>query len=126
MVLHMAVEEAEAGLVGGEIDGQFLERADHRNILDHAGKRHAGDIGQLEAVAVQVDRVDIVGGIEHAQPVALAARQTNIGSIFSIENATLLIVNSLKPSRMPGRAANVSSIVSSGAGGLVWEAANSR
>src|SRR5215472_13229239 len=63
MGLHVAMEEAQARLIGGEIESHFLRAAEHRYVLDHAGRRHPDDAGDLKAVTVQMDRVRVVGGI---------------------------------------------------------------
>ena len=64
VVLHVAVEEAQARLIGGEVKGgHFLGAAEHRYVLDHPGRRHPDDTRDLKAVTVQVDWVRVVGGI---------------------------------------------------------------
>ena len=73
--LLVAVEEGEAGVVGDEVDLDLLVAADHHNVLHDAGGRLAGDRCELEAVAMQVNGVDIVAGVAHAQAVALALLQ---------------------------------------------------
>ena len=58
---HMAVERLRPALISVEIDGHRLRRTDHRNVLDDAGNWHSGDVGQLEVVLMQVDRIHVVG-----------------------------------------------------------------
>ena len=79
MVLHVAVEEAQARLIGGEVKSHFLGAAEHRYVLDHPGRRHPGDARDFKAVTVQVDRMRVVGGIAQMQPIALAAVETETG-----------------------------------------------
>ena len=54
VILHVAVEEAQARLIGGEVESHFLGAAEHRYVLDHPGRRHPRDARDLKAVTVQV------------------------------------------------------------------------
>lgn len=76
----MAVKESAAGIVGGEIDGEFLIAADHDDIFDHARGGLARDGGEFKTVAVEMDGVDIVAGVAHAETVAAALMQVEAGS----------------------------------------------
>src|SRR6516165_8781293 len=70
MQLLMTVKERQPRIVGHEIKLQLLKPAQHHHVLDHPGGRFAGDARQLEAVAVQVQRVDVVARIAEFQAVA--------------------------------------------------------
>ena len=61
-----------AGIVGHEIHLDFLEAAQHHDVLDDARRLPATDAHELEAVAVEMQRVDIVARIAKLEPVALA------------------------------------------------------
>ena len=49
-----------------------LIAADHDDVFDDAGGGLASDLCELEAVAVEMDGVDVVAGVAHAHAVALA------------------------------------------------------
>ena len=66
----MTVEQRRSGIVGDEIEFDFLKAAQHHDILDHAGGRLAADPRQLEAVPMQVQRMDVVAGVAEFQPIA--------------------------------------------------------
>ena len=68
----MAVKQREAGIVRDKIHFNFLIPADHDHIFHHARSANSGKLGQFEAVAMKVNRMNIVAGIAHAQAVALA------------------------------------------------------
>ena len=60
-----------------------------------------GDVGQLEAVPVQVDRMDVVAGVAHTKAVALALPQVEgrgCDIALVMGKATPLMVQRLKPS----------------------------
>ena len=52
MLLDVAVEEGEAGLVGGEVDAGSAVVRDYYGVLDDAGGFAAVDLGEFELVAV--------------------------------------------------------------------------
>ena len=66
----MTVEEGLAGIIRHEIERQFLVSAKHYDILHHARSRLAGDAGQLEGMAVQVEWMDVVARIAQLKVVA--------------------------------------------------------
>ena len=68
----MAVEQREAGIIRHKIDLHLLVAAYQHNVLDETGHRLPGHSRQFETAAVQVDRMDVVAGVAHAQPVAFA------------------------------------------------------
>jgi hypothetical protein len=63
MQLLMAIEERRSGIVGDEIKFYFLESPQHHHVLHHTCCRLATDAYKIEAVPVQMERVNIVAGI---------------------------------------------------------------
>src|SRR3984893_7700566 len=75
VLLDVAVEEGEAGLIGGEVDdGAPVVRDDYR-VLDDAGGFLSVDLGQFPQVPVQVHGVGVVSAVTHDEPVARALLQ---------------------------------------------------
>jgi len=70
--LLVAMEKREAGIVGDEINFELLVAAEHDNVFADARGRSAGDLRELEGVAVEMDRVDVVALVEEAEAVAAA------------------------------------------------------
>ena len=68
--LLVTVKERRPWIVGNEVKLEFLKPAQHHHVLDHARGRLATDARQLEAVPVQMQRVNVVAGIAEFQPVA--------------------------------------------------------
>src|SRR5579885_2012223 len=73
--LLMAMEERKAGIIRYEIHRNFLISSHHYHVLHHARSRRSHDIRQLECMAVQVNRVEIVTGIPHMDTIAAALLQ---------------------------------------------------
>jgi hypothetical protein len=73
--LLVAVEQGEAGIVGNEVDLGFLVSAHHHNVFHHAGGWLSGDPREFEAVPMQMNRVDVITRIAHANAVALPLMQ---------------------------------------------------
>ena len=68
----MAVEQGESGLVRRELDrGAAVERDNH-GVLNEACSRFSVDVDQLELVAVQVQRMGVVGAVAEGEAVTLA------------------------------------------------------
>jgi hypothetical protein len=61
--LDVAVEQAEAGLVGGEFDGGTAIEQDDYRVLDEAGRGFSVEVYEFELVAVQMQRVGVVGAV---------------------------------------------------------------
>ena len=75
MLLDVAVEERQAGLVGGEVYyGAAVIGDDHRVLYD-AGGLLAVDFDQLPPVAVEMQGVGVVGAVAEGEPVARALLQ---------------------------------------------------
>lgn len=68
----MAVEQGHAGIVGCEINIHFLEATEHGDVFDDAGGGFAADMGQLEAMPVEVHGMDVVGGVAHVETVSFS------------------------------------------------------
>ncbi len=61
--LDVAVEEGEAGLVGGEVYGGAAVEGDDYGVLDDAGGGFAVEVDELELVAVEMEGVGVVGAV---------------------------------------------------------------
>src|SRR5579862_2801957 len=77
--LLVAMEEREAGIIGDEINGGFLVAIEHEDVFANTSRRLASDGGDFECVAMQVNRVDIVTRIAHADAIALPFLQMKRG-----------------------------------------------
>ena len=76
------MEEGEAGLVGGEVDGDAsVVRNDHRILYDSGGLLSV-DLGQLPQMPVQVHGVGVVGAIAHHEPVTRALLQHELALMW--------------------------------------------
>jgi hypothetical protein len=58
--------------VRGEIHLDFLIATDHHDILHNAGHRFSCNCREFETMTVQMDRMNVVAGVPHANTVALA------------------------------------------------------
>jgi len=74
--LLMAVEEGEAGIVGDECNFGLLVAVEHKNIFEDTGGGFAGDADEFEAVAMQMDGMNVVAGIAESEAVALALQKS--------------------------------------------------
>src|SRR5580704_13589276 len=72
--LHV-IEQSQPRVVGGKIQFHFLIAAEHHYVFHYACRGHTSDSREFKAVPVQMDRMDIVAGIAHANTVAPALRQ---------------------------------------------------
>ena len=72
MLLDVAVEEGEAGLVGGEVDAGSAVVGDDYGVLDDAGGLVAVDLGEFELVTVEMHGVGVVGAVAEDEAVARA------------------------------------------------------
>jgi hypothetical protein len=62
--------KGQARIIGNEVALELLEAAKHDDVFHHTGGWPAADPRQLEAVPVQVQRVDFVAGVAKLQPLA--------------------------------------------------------
>jgi len=72
MKLLVAMEECESRIIGDEVDLSFLIPADHHDVFDNSGSRPAGEICQLETMAMEMDGMNIVTRVPHFNSVARA------------------------------------------------------
>ena len=68
MQLLVTVEQGPAWIVGDEVECEFLKAAQHHHVLDHARGGFAAYASQLEAMPVQVQRVNVVAGVSELEP----------------------------------------------------------
>ena len=71
----MAMEECQAGVIGHKIHMDFLVASDHRDILPYSRRGVCCGVGQLKAVTVKVEGMDVIAGVTHAKAVTLALLQ---------------------------------------------------
>ena len=70
VLLDVAVEEGEAGLVGGEVDDGAAVVGDDDGVLDDAGGFGSVDFDEFELVAVQMEGMGVVGAVAKDEAVA--------------------------------------------------------
>src|SRR6266700_3655922 len=75
VLLDVAVEEGEAGLIGGEVDYGAPVVGDDYGVLDDASGLFPVDLDQLPQMPVQVHGVGVVGAVAHHESVARALLQ---------------------------------------------------
>ena len=90
VLLHMAMEEAEARLIGGEVDAHLLKAADHRHVLDHAGRRMPGDI-QVTVTLKQVSCGTEVSIVQEGIPDLIPTEACYLGWQDSLRNLARLV-----------------------------------
>ncbi len=73
VLLHVAMEQRRTRVVGYEVDfdGGIARQVD--GVFDDAGRRFSGNADDLEAVAMQMDRMAVFHPVVKRQPIALAA-----------------------------------------------------
>jgi hypothetical protein len=76
------MEEGKPGIVGHEVDLWLLIAAYHDHILYYSRCRSASEASQLEAVPVQMNRVNVVAGVPHTYLVSLAFAEARKFRIF--------------------------------------------
>ena len=82
MGLDVAVEEGQAGLVGGELDGGAAVEGDDHGVFDDAGGGLAVDIDEFPLVTVQVEGVGVVGAVVKGEAVTRPSWRTNLSLAF--------------------------------------------
>jgi len=70
--LLMAMEESQAWIIGNKINLHLLIAAQHHYVLQNPGGVSARQICKFEAVAMKVDRMDVVTGVAHLKAIAFA------------------------------------------------------
>ena len=73
MLLHVTVQEGGAGIIRDKVHFDDLVLRDVYDILHDARRRGAGEVHQLETVAMQVHRVHVAAVVVEDEPIALAA-----------------------------------------------------
>jgi len=68
--LSRAVEEGGASAVCDEVNFQLLMRTDSHHVFENSGGRCAGHLHDLQPMALQMQREDLVTGVADPQPVA--------------------------------------------------------
>jgi hypothetical protein len=68
--LVVAVEEGQPGGVGRQVRFHHLIAVDHRDVLDDAARRPARDGDDLEALALEMDGMDVIRAVAQAEPIA--------------------------------------------------------
>jgi hypothetical protein len=61
--LLVTAKECQPRIVGDEIEGEFLEAAQHHDILDHTTRRLAADMSQLKTVPMQMERMNVIARV---------------------------------------------------------------
>ena len=69
--LLVAVQEGEAGIVGQELDFSFLVATEHDDIFEDASGGDPGNADKFEAVAMQMDGVDVIALVAEVKAVTL-------------------------------------------------------
>src|ERR1035441_7844065 len=70
--LLVTVEQGQPWIVGDEIDRDLLITSDHHYIFHYCRSGCSRDVGQLEAVPVEVNWVNVIAGIAHLDSIPLA------------------------------------------------------
>ena len=70
--LLMAVEKSETGIVGNKVDFVDLVDPEHHNILHDTGRGDSGEISELKAVAMKMDRMNVVAVVAHTNAITFA------------------------------------------------------
>jgi hypothetical protein len=73
--LLMAMEESKAGIVSYEIDFMLLIATQHHDILHNSRRFCAREIRELEAMAMKMDRMNVVASIAHPNAITVSLFQ---------------------------------------------------
>ena len=68
----MAVEKSETRIVGNKVDFGNLVGPKHDDILHDTGRGLSGDISELKAVAMKMNRMNVVAGVAHPNAITFA------------------------------------------------------
>src|SRR5882724_2250087 len=72
MQLLMTVKQGQARIVGDKVHFRFLIAAKHHDVFENSRGGLSRQTRQLEAVPVQMDRMDVIAGIAHTESIPLA------------------------------------------------------
>src|SRR5437879_5569649 len=75
----MAVEQSQSWVISDKIHGDLLVPSDHDYVFHDAGSRGSRQTGQLEAVPVEMYRMDVIAGIAHVDSIPVAFLQVKRG-----------------------------------------------
>src|SRR5215813_10793973 len=75
----MAMKQRQTRVVGNEVDLRLLIASQHHDILENSGCGLSKDFREFEAVAVQMDGMDVIAGIAHAYAIPLALLEVKGG-----------------------------------------------
>src|SRR5258708_12590223 len=68
----MTMEEGQAGVIGNEIDFSLAITGEHQYVLEHACDWLASKMCNFKAVPMQMDGVNVITVIPHANPASHA------------------------------------------------------
>src|SRR6266567_2975930 len=71
----MTVKQGQARIVGDKVHFRFLIASKHHNIFENSRGGLSRQTRQLEAVPVQMDRMEVIAGIAHTESIPLAVLQ---------------------------------------------------
>jgi hypothetical protein len=72
--LLVAVKQREAGIVGDEVEFDFLVSAQHHHVFHHARCRQSGQAGRFEAVTMEVNGMNVIAGVARGSEKAKGRR----------------------------------------------------
>ena len=73
--LLVTVEESKTGMIGNEVNLQLLIAAQHDHVLHDARGFRSCEISELKAVAMKMNRMNVVTGVAHPKAIAFALLQ---------------------------------------------------
>jgi hypothetical protein len=68
--LLVTVKQRKSGMIRHEVYRDLLVTSEHDHVFHHAGRWNAGNVGQLEAVPVQMNRMEVITLIAHVDTIA--------------------------------------------------------
>ncbi len=71
MELLMTVKQGQTRIVGYEVDLSFLVTSQHHHIFHDASSGLSCELRQLKTVPVEMDRMNVVAGVAHSEPIPL-------------------------------------------------------
>ena len=73
--LLVTVEESKTGMIGDEVNLQLLIAAQHDHILHDARGFCSCEVSELKAVAMEMNRMNVVTGVAHPKAIAFVLLQ---------------------------------------------------
>ena len=73
--LLVTVEESKTGMIGNEVNLQLLVAPQHDDILHDARGFRSCEISELKAVAMEMNRMNVVTGVAHPKAIAFTLLQ---------------------------------------------------